>query len=198
MRRLSLTSFAFAFTQLCFVTFLVSYLTLELALSLATAAAILAGSQVVSTAARIIWGHVGDRWVDPACLLGLLGLSMAAACAGLGLLDPGTGGGMGMGLIVATAAVCAATAMGWNGVFFAELAHKAGRSEMAAIAGASQFFTFCGSMSGPVVYAEIIRHGGSYGAAYLSLALLPGLAGLAMLRAAYRAAGNSPAGDAQS
>ena len=39
LRRLSLTSFAFAFTQLCFVTFLVSYLNLELSLSLATAAA---------------------------------------------------------------------------------------------------------------------------------------------------------------
>lgn len=194
LRRLSLTSFAFAFTQLCFVTFLVSYLNLELSLSLATAAAILAGSQIVSTMARIGWGHVGDRWIDPAALLGLLGLSMAAACAGLGLLGSVPGTGAGTAMVVAVAAVCAATAMGWNGVFFAELARKAGRSEMAALAGASQFFTFCGSMSGPVVYAEIIRHGGSYGAAYLSLALLPGVAGLAMLRATYKRGDSAPAG----
>ncbi|NLD69820.1 MAG: MFS transporter [Limnobacter sp.] len=190
LRRLSLTSFAFAFTQLCFVTFLVSYLNLELSLSLATAAAILAGSQAVSTVARIGWGHVGDRWIDPAFLLGLLGLGMAAACAGLGLL----GTGAATAVVVATAAVCAATAMGWNGVFFAELARKAGRSEMAALAGASQFFTFCGSMSGPVVYAEIIRHGGSYGAAYLALAVLPGVAGLAMLRAACKREASASAG----
>lgn len=181
LRRLSLTSFAFACTQLCFVTFLVSYLNLELGQSLASAAAILAGSQAISTASRIFWGHVGDRWLSPATVLGTLGVAMGLACAALALL----GNTAGTALTIAVVAVCAATAMGWNGVFFAELARHAGRNDMAALAGASQFFTFCGSMSGPVVFAEIIRHGGSYGAAYLVLAALPLGAGLAMLHAAY-------------
>lgn len=182
LRTLSLASFAFAFTQLCFTTFLVSYLHLELGQSLSTAAAVLAGSQLVSTASRIGWGHVADRWVAPGILLGALGLAMALACAGLALL----GESAGAGLIVAAAVCCAATVMGWNGVFFAELARQSSRADMATLAGASQFVTFFGSMSGPVIFAELIRNGGSYGGAYLMLGVLPALAGVAMLRAARR------------
>lgn len=180
--RLSMMSFAFAFTQLCFVTFLVSYLNLELGHSLAAAAGILAGAQVVSTIARIAWGHVGDRWVDPGRLLGALGLAMGAACIGLALL----GESATVGLVALAAGACAATAMGWNGVYFSELARHAPQSEIAALAGASQFFTFAGSMAGPVVFAEIIRHGGSYEGAYIALAALPAAAGVMMLRQAAR------------
>lgn len=178
--RLSLMSFAFAFTQLCFVTFLVSYLNLALGRSLAVAAAILAGAQLVSTIARIAWGYVADRWVAAPRLLGALGLLMGAACIALALLGPASSNT----LITLTAAVCAATAMGWNGVYFAELSRHASQSEMAAMAGASQFFTFSGSMSGPVVFAAIVANGGSYAGAYAALAALPALAGVMMLRAA--------------
>lgn len=179
LRTLSLASFAFACTQLCFITFLVSYLNLELGQSLALAAGILAGSQAVSTTSRIAWGVVADRWIDPGWLLGALGLAMSSACVGLALLDTTAG----TGLIVAAAIVCAATTMGWNGVFFAELTRHATDANMAAIAGASQFFTFSGSMAGPVLFAELIRRGGSYSTAYLALAVLPAIAGVFMLRA---------------
>ncbi|MCM5571349.1 MFS transporter [Burkholderiaceae bacterium FT117] len=183
LRRLSLASFSFAFTQLCFTTFLVSYLKLELGQSLATAAAILAGSQVVSTLSRIGWGHVADRWVGSGLLLGVLGVAMGLACAGLALL----GESAGTGLAILAAVACAATIMGWNGVFFAELARQAGGKDMATLAGASQFITFAGSMSGPVAFAEIIRLGGSYGGAYLALAALPLVSGAVMLRASWPA-----------
>jgi MFS family permease len=181
--RLSMMSFTFGFTQLCFVTFLVSYLNLSLGRSLALAAAILAGVQVISTIARIVWGVVGDRWIDPSVLLGGLGLAMGAAGVGLALL-PASAGDV---TIVLAATACAATAMGWNGVYFAELARLSKPEEVAAMAGASQFFTFCGSMSGPVVFAEIVRHGGSYAGAYATLALLPVAAGVMMLRQSGRA-----------
>ena len=181
--RLSMMSFAFAFTQLCFVTFLVSYLKLSLGRSLALAAGILAGAQVISTAARIAWGIVADRWVDPAVLLGGIGLAMGASCVGLSLLPESAGDTA----IVLAAIACAATVMGWNGVYFAELARLSNPGEFAAMAGASQFFTFSGSMAGPVVFAEIIRHGGSYSGAYAALALLPAAAGVMMLRQRGRA-----------
>lgn len=188
LRRLSFASFSFAFTQLCFTTFLVSYLKLELGQSLATAAAVLAGSQVISTASRIAWGHAADRWLRPSVLLGGLGIAMGLACAVLGLLeyggatDPaGAGSSASLAWVIAAAVFCAATIMGWNGVFFAELARQAGRHDMATLAGASQFITFAGSMGGPVIFAEVIRLGGSYGGAYLALAVLPLISGVALL-----------------
>ena len=173
------------------MTFLVSYLNLQLGLSLALAAGVLAASQAISTAARIGWGYAGDRWFDPGRLLGWLGVGAGAAFVALGALaylpaaPAGEGGGLaglGLGLAVAAALLCAITAMGWNGVFFAELARRSAPSEMATVAGATQFITFFGSMTGPVVFGEILRHGGSYSMAYLVLAALPVVAGVMMLR----------------
>lgn len=190
LRRLSLSSFAFAFTQLVFLTFLVSYLNLQLGESLALAAGVLSASQVVSTGSRILWGHAGDRWIDPGRLLGWLGIAAGFGLAALGSLAwigrPAglSGGAVLTSLSVLAAMVCAATAMGWNGVFFAELARRCRPSELAAVAGATQFITFGGSMAGPVVYGEILRLGGSYSGAYLVLAVLPVVAGVSMLRPA--------------
>jgi MFS family permease len=183
LRRLSLTSLTFACTQLAFITFLVSLLNLQLGYSLAWAAAMLAAVQVASTVFRVAFGYVADRWLAPALLLGVLGLAMAAACVGLGLL----GRESSTGVVVAAAVFCAATSMGWNGVFFAELTRSAARrGDLASVAGASQFFTFAGSMSGPVLFAEIIRFSGSYSLGYLLLAALPAAAGIWMLWARRR------------
>jgi fucose permease len=53
LRRLGLSSFAYSSTQICFVTFLVSYFHLELKQSISFAALVLAGSQIVSTVGRV-------------------------------------------------------------------------------------------------------------------------------------------------
>lgn len=183
LRRLSLMSLAFASTQLVYVTFLVSLLNLQLSHSLAWAAGILAAAQVVSTVSRIALGYAADRWIDAARLLGWLGLAMAASLVALALLRPDTHDAW----VFAAAIFCAATGMGWNGVYFAELVHTAReRADLATVAGASQFFTFAGSMSGPVLFAGIIRAGGSYSEGFALFALLPAAAGLAMLRARRR------------
>lgn len=178
VRRLSFMSFGFALTQMCFLTFLVSLLHLELEFSLAMAGAALAGAQALSTVARITLGHVADRWIRPARLLGLLGLAMSAACIGLSVLNTSSA----VGLVWLVALACGATAMGWNGVFFAELARHEGRADLATLAGGTQFFTFSGGMIGPVLVGEFISYGGSYSLAYALIAIAPALAGITMLR----------------
>ncbi len=191
LRRLSLMSLSFATTQLVFITFLVSLLNLQLGHSLAWAAGILAAAQGVSTIARVALGHAADRWIDAGRLLGWLGIAMAASLVTLALLRPTTGDAW----VFAAATFCAATGMGWNGVYFAELARTAReRADIATVAGASQFFTFAGSMSGPVLFAEVIRAGGSYSTGFALFALLPAAAGVAMLRARHRQPGTSTKG----
>ncbi len=201
LRRLSVSSFAFAFSQLTFMTFLVSYLNLQLGQSLVMAAGVLAASQAVSTAARIGWGYAGDRWFNPGVLLGWLGVGAALAFVALGLLAylpgpspvdegmaPWLGASMRVGVAVAASMLCALTAMGWNGVFFAEMALRAAPGEMASVAGATQFITFFGSMTGPVVFGEIISYGWSYSTGYLVLAVLPLVAGWMMVSKSGKAA----------
>lgn len=194
LRRLSLASLAYAMTQQTFVTFLVSLLNLQLGWTLAAAAGVLAASQFVSTAARIGFGALADRWMAPARLLVGLGVAMSASCLALAALSPA----MPAMLVVAAALVCAATAMGWNGVFFAELANRVAREDMARVSGATQFFTFTGGMLGPLLFGESIRAGGSYALAYAVLALIPAAAAFAMWRAlpARHAAKTAPSGGA--
>jgi nitrate/nitrite transporter NarK len=187
LRLVSLSSFAFAFGQLAFTTFLVSYLNLELGWSLAVAAAILAASQIVSTLARVAWGAVADRWMAPDRLLGWLGVGSGLSFMALGSLGAsGIVSSRSLAAAIAASVVCAITSMSWNGVFFAELARRSTQANMASFAGAAQFLTFCGSMAGPVVFGELLRFGSSYALAYGLVMVLPLVAGVALLRKSRR------------
>ena len=204
LRLLVLTSFAFAFAQLCFLTFLVSYLNLGLGHSLAAAAGVLAISQVVSTGARVAWGAIADRWIPPCRLLGLLGIGSALSLVllgALGHLSPaGTDGpsaGFGIAVITLVGVVTAVTTMSWNGVYIAALAQRCQPGELASVTGASQFVTFAGSTLGPVTFGFLVRAGLSYDLTYLLVAVLPAIGGIALLcseRQAAAAAGPASPG----
>lgn len=181
LRRLSLASLAYAMAQQTFVTFLVSLLNLQLGWTLAASAAVLAASQGVSTAARIGFGAVADRWVAPGRLLAALGLAMGAASTALAALAA-WGPAVPAPLAVAVALLCAATTMGWNGVFFADLAQRVPREQIARISGATQFFTFAGGMLGPLLFGEVVRAGSGWPLGYALLAAVPCAAALALLR----------------
>ncbi len=178
LRRLSLTSMAYALTQQSFITFLVALLHLQLGWSLAAAAGVLAASQVASTVARIGFGWLADRWIAPSRLLAMMGLAMAASCLALAALGPGSAAAV----VIAVALAGAGTAMGWNGVYFANLAAQVSRQDMARVSGATQFYTFGGGMVGPLLFGECARIGGSYSLAFALLALVPVGAGIALWR----------------
>ncbi|MFO1326350.1 MAG: MFS transporter [Rubrivivax sp.] len=181
LRRLSLTSLGYAFTQQAFVTFLVSLLNLQLGWTLAAAAATLSVSQGVATLARIGFGALADRTGAPGRLLVQLGAAMSLACAALAALAAAGPAG-GALPAVAVALLCAATAMGWNGVFFAELAWHVPREAMARVSGATQVFTFAGGMAGPLLFGEALRAGSGWAPAYALLALVPAAAAVTMAR----------------
>lgn len=181
LRAMSLASFAFATTQQVFVTFLVSMLNLGLGWSLAAAAGLLAVSQVASAVARIAFGVVGDRWLAPWRVLVGLGLAMGLGCAALGVLPLGWPAAP-VWAVGAAAIACAATAMGWNGVFFASLAQRVPREDLPRISGATQFFTFGGGMLGPLLFGEAVRAGAGWGWGFVAVGLVPALAGWNLAR----------------
>jgi MFS family permease len=182
LRRLGVASLAFSMTQLCFVTFLVSYLKLEHGRSLAAAAAVLSVSQLLSVGCRVLWGQVADRWVSPLRLLAALGLAMAGASMLLGLLPPGSPPWTAM----AAALACAATSMAWNGVYFAELAHRVRADELGAVTGGTQFLTFCGAMIGPPAFASLVGVTGGHGPTYALMAAAPAAVGVWLWAASMR------------
>lgn len=181
LRAMCLASMAYAVTQQVYVTFLVSWLHLELGWGLAAAAGVLAGSQALSVAARIGFGALGDRagdagrvltWVGAAMALGLLALAAVAAA----------GAGGSAAAAVGAALLCAATAMGWNGLFFGALVQRVPREDLARVSGATQFYTFVGGMLGPLVFGEAVRAGAAWSAVYAAFALVPAAAALWLAR----------------
>jgi MFS family permease len=189
-RRLAIVSLVFALTQVSFLTFFVSLLKIEHGFTLALAAGLLAASQAVSVGARIGWGHVSDRWVDPTRLLGLLGLAMGGGIAMLGLAPAGTP----WLLMLLVTLLCAGTAVAWNGVYFADLVRHLPPERVAQATGATQFLTFFGGMCGSALFAGLVGIAGSYSAVYAGLALLPAGTGAVLLFGARRS--GSTAGDA--
>lgn len=167
LRRLALCSFFFAAVQLSLITFLVTHLTLNLGMTLVQAGFMLTAAQVGGVVARIAFGVLADRWGRPMALLGLVAFGMllgAIATANISLQWPW----------YAIAAVCAAfgaTAIGWNGVYLAEVARLAPPGKAGVATGGALVLTYGGVMFGPPTFGLLVSSGFDYSATYVLLAL---------------------------
>ena len=79
-----------------------------------------------------------------------------------------------------------ATAVSWNGVYFADLVRHVAPHKVAQTTGATQFLTFLGGMSGTAIFAGLVSLSGSYSAVFAGLALLPAITGVVLLAASRR------------
>jgi hypothetical protein len=87
-------------------------------------------------------------------------------------------------LLFAFAIAFGATAVGWNGVFLAEIARLAPPGRISDATGGSAFFTFLGVVATPPLFHAVLNATASYGVAY-ALFGLPALAvGLRLLATA--------------
>jgi hypothetical protein len=83
--------------------------------------------------------------------------------------------------VLGVSVVYGATAVGWNGVFLAEVARLAPEGRVAIITGGTQFFTFAGVLIGPPAFGAIASATGSYGAGFALIAAFPLAAGIGLL-----------------
>jgi MFS family permease len=174
---LAIASGIFSAVQTSLTTYLVTYLKLELTYSLVAAGMVYAVAQFAGIAGRVLWGTVADRWVRPRVLLALLGFVMALCAALTALLTPSWP----IAGVVALALVFGATAIGWNGVFLAEVARLAPPGRVAVLTGGTQFFTFSGGLIGPPTFGVIAAIAGSFSLGFMLFAALPLLTGLWLL-----------------
>jgi MFS family permease len=73
--------------------------------------------------------------------------------------------------IVAVCAVFGATAIGWNGVFLAQVARFAPPGEASAATAGSLFFTYAGVLVFPTLFALLVEGGAGYAVAFLVCAI---------------------------
>jgi MFS family permease len=174
---LAIASAVFSSVQLCLFSYLMLFLHLELGYTLIAAGLLFAVAQASGVIGRIVWGFVADRLVAPRRLIGLLGLVMAA-CGAMATFFTAE---WSVAAIVAVCALYGASAVGWNGVFLAEVARLAPLGRVGLVTAGTQFFTFSGALSGPPIFGAIYFASGSYATGFILFALLPLLAGLRLL-----------------
>ena len=167
LRELSYASFGYAAVQLVFITYFVSYLALGLGYSLVTAGLVYACAHGAGIVGRIAWGAVADRWLEPRTTLAVLGL-ISAMCA---LLAAGFSPAWPLAAVIAVGMLFGASAVGWNGVFLAQVARVAPAGQVSTATGGTQFFTFAGALSGPPLFAAAVWATGSYAWAFGLFAL---------------------------
>ena len=80
-----------------------------------------------------------------------------------------------------------ATAIGWNGVYLAEVARQAPRGRAGEATGGTLFFTFSGVLVGPPIFAFLVEGGVSYSVAFLLVAVPALVCGLILLWGSMRA-----------
>ena len=164
---LAACSFFFSATQLSLVTYLVTFLHDSLGQGLVAAGLALSVAQFAGVGGRVFWGYVSDRFLGARRMLAVLAALMALSCVATAFLSTG----MPTVLMLGILAVFGASAIGWNGVYLAEVARQAPPGQASLATGGTLAVTFLGVVLGPPLFGAFSGLFGSYRAGYAALAV---------------------------
>ncbi|MGZ5144840.1 MAG: MFS transporter, partial [Burkholderiales bacterium] len=135
-------------------------------------------------AGRVVWGYIADRTRNSLGVLQRLAATTTACCLIAALIAPGWP----MPALAILFIVFGAAAVGWNGLFLAEVARCSPRGMVSVATSAAMTWNFGGILIGPALFATVYQLTGSYTSTYalLSVIGLSAVAALSMCRAAGR------------
>jgi len=168
LRWLGVAAFGMAFVQLCVSTFTVIMLVEEGGYSLVEAGLMLSVAQIAGVLGRIAWGWLADRTHDALRVLHGLTAGMLLCCIAVAFLQPGWP-------VLMTAvlfAVFGATAIGWNGLYTAEVARRSPPGQVSIATGGAMVWNFAGILAGPTAFTLVYQQLGSYAWTYGSMVLM--------------------------
>ena len=171
-------SFMFSMVQMSLTTYLVTYLHDDLAYGMVSAGLLLSVTQMGGIGGRIAWGVVADRWMGAQKTLALLACLMALSALATALLLPV----MPIWGIWAILLVFGASAIGWNGVYLAEVARQAPEGKASVATGGTLTFTFLGVVIGPPLFGALSSAFGTYRAGFLALVVTSSLCAWVLYR----------------
>jgi MFS family permease len=176
LRVLAVGSAAFCALQFTFTAMFVTFLSERAALPLQSAGQALAFGTGASLLARPFWGWLADRFTS-AFVLALVGLVMGSASIFVALITPDWS----FPAIIGLSCIIGATAIGWNGVYLAEVARVCGPKDVARATSGTMFVTFLGALSGPLIYGLLARMSGSLALGFVILGAVASTAGVMFL-----------------
>jgi MFS family permease len=174
---LAVISIFYSGIQLCLMTYLVTYLTKQFGMRLVVAGLALSTALTAGIAGRIVWGAIADRFIPPRLMLGFLGVAMSAGAVAMALVSPSWP----LGVILLVSTFFGATAIGWNGIYLAEVARLAPPGAAGEATGGTLFFTFSGVVVAPPIFGMIVNASGSYPAGFVTFAIPTFICGLALI-----------------
>jgi MFS family permease len=177
LRQIVVTSFFFITMQLCLVSFLVIYLTQDVGMTLIQAGLMLSVAQTAGVIGRVAWGGLVDRYRNPYSMLGMMGLAMAFGAICLAMFSPGWP----FAAVLIICLLLGAVAIGWNGVYLAEVARLVKPQNAGMATGGSLFFTYCGVLLGLPAFSIIVDATGSYPIGFVSAAAGTLICGLLLI-----------------
>jgi MFS family permease len=164
---LSACSFVFSGVQLALSVNLSSYLHLDLGWSLLAAGAVLSAMQFGGIGGRIFWGAVSDARLGPRNTLSVLAVVMIAGCIAASMFDARTS----TAYIYIVLMILGSSAVGWTGVYLAEVARLAPAGEVGIATGGALSFTFFGVVFWTPLFGFVANASGGYATPYLLLCL---------------------------
>ena len=171
-------SFLFSMVQLSLTTYLVTFLHDDLSYGLIAAGLALSVTQFAGIAGRVAWGYVADRWLGARRMLLLLASMMASGAFASTFLTTATP----QGLVLSILVLFGASAIGWNGVYLAEVARRAPVGMASMATGGTLAFTFLGVVLGPPMFGALSALLGTYRAGFAGLMVMAILSGAVLLR----------------
>lgn len=168
LRILAAVSFMFSVTQLSVTTYMVTFLYEDLGWGLVAAGIALTVAQAAGVGGRILWGWIADNWLGSGYMLILVAALLGLSAVGLGFFTESTPHWI-LYIILIT---LGSTAIGWNGVFLAEVARQAPPGMASMATGGALGFTFMGVLFGPPLFGVAASSLHSYGTSY-ALLLVP-------------------------
>ncbi len=176
LRALAICSFCFSVCQLTLMTYTVTFLHDEIGISLVLAGVFLSVSQAAGVAGRILWGYLADNFFSTWSMLVFLAVGMLLSA--LAIFQINADASQWWSILVFV--LFGATAIGWNGVYLAEVARRAPEGQSGSVTGATLSVTYLGVVLGPPAIGLVSEMTGSYGYGFLSL-LIPTMASIVLL-----------------
>lgn len=181
LRILSFVSVLFVFAQLACTAYIVTFLYQDLGYGLIAAGVALSIAQAAGVGGRVLWGLIADRWLGARRMLIVIALLLALASVGAAFLTDRSP----YLFLLVVLAMLGATAIGWNGVYLAEVARRAPKGQAGMATGGTLGFTYMGVVVGPSMFGLLAEGVGSYGLAYLFL-VVPSMLVVYLLWRQYR------------
>lgn len=172
LRPIAVVAFTFGAIQLCLFAFLVTFLVDRVALTLVIAGTVFSVMQGAGVVARIFWGWLSDRVATSRTLLAVIGVGIIISTMTANGMSPGWP----LFAVMALSALMGATAVGWNGIYLAEVARVVSQDQVGPATGGVLLFTFLGIVAGPSTFGLLVQQTGHYTAGFAAMNALVGVA----------------------